>query len=125
MKKLLGEKTDLYKKGVFGALKDNRSESQKNKHQEVTAITQLACYLMKKVFTILKIRRDKKQNLRSIGLQAQAQYHQRLKQRVVKEIVDAYVIEPRLDAIGEKHYLRKQLLTFKKKVEYVRDRDQG
>ena len=84
-------------------------ESKKTGEQEMVAITQLATFLLKKVFTILKFRKTGRKHLKAIASQVQNLSNERLKKRVVREIVSSYVIEPRLDALGETHFKRKQL----------------
>ena len=45
--------------------------------------------------------------------------------RVFREMVSVCIIEPHLDLIGDQHFIRKQLQTFKVKVNYIRDRRNG
>ena len=52
-------------------------------------------------------------------------HNRNIVRRYFGEIVECLVVQPRLDEIGHRHYLRKQLLTFKRKAEYIRDRRAG
>lgn len=40
-------------------------------------------------------------------------------------MVNHYVVEPNLDSMGDRHYLRTKLRAFKKKANYIRDRNSG
>ena len=46
-------------------------------------------------------------------------------ERSIKNMLNCYIIQPKLDAIGNKHFLKKQLLSFKHKINYIRDRNNG
>ena len=50
---------------------------------------------------------------------------QLLKKRCVRELVGTYVIQPRLDAIAQEYYLKKNLKLFRKKVLYIKGRNDG
>jgi len=39
--------------------------------------------------------------------------------------VNTFIIEPKLERIGELHYLRKQIRNFKRKADFSRDRSLG
>ena len=43
----------------------------------------------------------------------------------MQKMIDCYIIEPKLDDLGDKFYLRRALLRFKKKAFYIRDRNTG
>ena len=45
--------------------------------------------------------------------------------RCIDDIVGTYIIQPKLDEIADRHYLRQKLLTFKRKAEYIRGRNMG
>lgn len=40
-------------------------------------------------------------------------------------MLNHYVIQPKLDSIGDKHFLKRNLLSFKFKINYIRDRNNG
>jgi hypothetical protein len=45
--------------------------------------------------------------------------------RYFGEIVECLVVQPKLDEVGLMHFVRTQLLRFKRKAEYMRDRRAG
>ena len=45
--------------------------------------------------------------------------------RCIRGMLDAYVVQPRLDAVADAYRMQKQFRRFKGKVEYIRDRRLG
>lgn len=88
-------------------------------------MSHLGLWILKKGFKALAINRDRKKRLAKLFEQVQLRHVRNAKKRFMNDMVDGIVIQPRLDAIGKRHFYRKQLLKFKKKIDYIRDRRQG
>ena len=50
---------------------------------------------------------------------------ERLKTKIISDMLEAYAIQPKLDKIGHTHYLHKCLTKFRSKVLYIRGRNSG
>ena len=48
-----------------------------------------------------------------------------LRRRVISELVGTFITQPVLDDIAHKAFLKKQLITFRRKVLYIKGRAEG
>jgi len=63
--------------------------------------------LKKKAFAVLGKRRQLKSDLKALFLVQKQRSEALVKQRLIARLVNHFIIEPKLDRIGELHFLRK------------------
>jgi len=65
------------------------------------AVIHFANFKLKRTFEIILDHRDAKQRLKNLKSKCEAMHNEKIKKRVVRDLLDTYAIQPKLDAIGD------------------------
>lgn len=99
--------------------------TQKPKATVNQALVQWAEFKERKVIDVLKFNKERNHKLRQLGEICQKNCSINLMKRVVRDIVECYVIQPKLDAIADCYVLKKNLVSFKAKTSFLREKRLG
>lgn len=86
---------------------------------------QLGEVIQRKVFDILLHNAAKRRRLALLSQHLQERTNGYLVDRCVREMIDTFIVQPRLDAVADAYYRQKNLRKFKQKTDFIRERRLG
>jgi len=121
----LGRKEDQWITAAFDALKANRARRQEKAQKEGLALGQLGEAIQRKVFEILIRHAEERRRLSVLQRHLEEKTNDLLMRRCVRDMVSTYVVQPKLDAVADVYYKKKNLQKFKRNLDLIRERSQG
>ena len=81
--------------------------------------------MVSKAFQVLRIKAEQARRLKDLESKCKSMVADNAKKRTVKAIVNTFIIEPKLDRIGDEFFLKKNLQMFRYKCNYIASRSNG